>query len=85
MLSLHAIGAAALRLPELEIDQAESHALVDAIQGVQKQYPQWDVSEKILCWVHLGGVAAFVYGPRIATYKLRTSRETPKQSAPMVQ
>ena len=75
------MGASFFKLEELEIDSAEAHRLVVAMAKVQAHYPQWDVPAKAIAWTELAGALAFVYGPRVASYRIRVSEKRAQQPA----
>lgn len=70
--------AAMLKVPELELDEAEAKRLEQAIKKVQRHYPL-SVSQKHADLLMLGAVATQIYGTRaVAIYM---TRKTPA-SAP---
>lgn len=87
LLSVHLMGAALLKLPELAIDPTEAEKLASAIREVLKHYPI-SLDPKRVAWIELGTMAAMIYGTRgIAVYQ-RSKRkpaivtEMPKPQKP---
>ena len=82
LLSVHAMGAAILKVPELTIDPKEAHVLAEAASNVMQFYP-YALDEKTTAWVNLGMVAAGVYGTRALAFHNRMRQERiPKISPP---
>lgn len=80
LLSVHTMGAAFLKCPELELDEAEAKKLASSIREVSKHYPV-TLDPKRLALIELGTMAAMIYGTRgVAIYKRLTA--TPKPAAP---
>ena len=75
LLSLHMMGEAALKMPELAIDKQEAELLGSAIQAVQDHY-NFDVSEEVTLWVNLVTAAVAVYGPRAVAIIARKKKES---------
>lgn len=75
LMSLHMMGAAFLKVPELELDQKEAERLSDAVNRVQAEYNIPILDPKTMAWINLAMVAGGVYGPRIVAHSLRTKRE----------
>jgi hypothetical protein len=81
LISLHMMGAAALDLKELEIDEKQAKELGDAIRDVQKHYPM-DINPKTLAWLNLAAVAGFIYIPAAMKIARRQPREKQERTAP---
>lgn len=79
LFSLHAMAASFVKVEELAIDKKEADMLASAINDVQKFYDV-QASAEVLLWVNVFGVAAAVYGPRIAAVMMRKRAE--KESKP---
>lgn len=90
LLSIHFMGAALLKTPELELSEVEAKKLSDALKNVAKHYTV-NLDPKKLALVELSTTMVGVYGPRaIAIYKRGTPRParspvvemTPKDAQP---
>lgn len=79
LLSLHMMGAAFLKVEELELDEAEAARLGKAVQKVNELYGGFILTEKQQAWANLSMAAAAIYGPRFMAYKLRMKAEAAKQ------
>lgn len=79
--SMHAMAASAFSTPELSLDAQEAAHLSAAVTDVASFYNA-TLDPKITAWVGLFGVLGMVYGPRIASYKLRKQMETLTQKKP---
>lgn len=75
LLSLHMMGAAILKVPELEIDATEAKRLGDAVSRVNELYGGIMLSEKQAAWINLTFALGQVYGPRAVALKMRMSTE----------
>jgi len=67
------MGAVILSTPELELDKEESAKLADAMAEIAR-LKAVAVSPMTLAVVNLCAACGFVYGPRIAAYRLRKKR-----------
>lgn len=67
LFSMHLMGAAFLKTPQLALDETEAKNLGDAVSRVTELYDIPLMDEKSRAWLNLGMVAAGVYGPRIAS------------------
>ena len=81
LFSIHAIAAAGLKTPELELDDSEAKLLAQAATSVADHY-NVTVDPKIVAWVGLIGVAGSIYGPRLATIKMRKDMEQRNKQQP---
>jgi hypothetical protein len=73
------MGAAFLKVPELELTEGEAKKLGDAAQAVMSYYTDAEIPEEVMLWSNLVMAAGTVYGPRFVAYKIRTARNvTPK-------
>lgn len=76
LFSLHAMGAAALKVPELMLSKEEAGNLAKAIDNVQQHYPIV-ADPKMLAWVNLAAVVGATYIPRIIVASKRTKVSKP--------
>lgn len=74
------MAAAALSVPELQLDQEESRALAGAIADVSSHYDT-AISAEMMAWINLAAVGASVYGPR-AFVIIQRKREEKKPKTP---
>lgn len=77
--SLHTMAAAFTKIPELELDEAESKKIGDAVSKVNELYGGIILSEKTQAWINLTFAVGAVYGPRAIAYKMRTANEAKKK------
>lgn len=77
------MAAAALSVPELQLDQEESRALASAIADVSLHYDA-AISAEMMAWINLAAVGATVYGPR-AFVIIQRKREEKKPKAKTVE
>jgi hypothetical protein len=80
------MGATLLKVPELELSEAEAKKLNDAATDVMRYYTEVDIPPVVQAWLNLGMVCGTVYGPRFMAVKIRKSRNvTPRiQPTPVV-
>lgn len=78
LLSLHMMGAAMLKVPELALSDGEAAKLSEAIGRVAALY-DFGASEKTLAWVNLAVCCGGVYGTRLFAYNLRVKAEAEKK------
>lgn len=74
LLSMHQIMAAAIKTPELVLDEKEAKAMADAIAEVARYYPM-TIDPKTLAWINLASCSAMIYGPRIYLISARKKEE----------
>lgn len=74
LVSLHAMAAAAIKIPELNLSEAEARTLVSATQEVARQY-NVAVSAKTAAWVNLGMAVGSIYGSRAVAIALKAKKE----------
>jgi hypothetical protein len=87
LLSLHAMGAAFLSTPELELDRDEAKKLSDGIQKVGKYYAM-AFDPKRVAIAELAIIVGGIYGTRFVAWKNRrtsTEETTPKPGPALVQ
>lgn len=84
LMSLHLMGAAFLKVPELELDQDEAKRLSDAVNRVQSEYNMPILDPKTLAWINLAMVAGGVYGPRFAAHSIRKKKEKAQKNGGQV-
>jgi hypothetical protein len=78
LLSVHLMGAAFLKCPELELSQPEAEKLAGAVREVAKHY-NVVVNPKTLALIELSTTGAMIYGTRgVAIYKRLTAEAKPK-------
>lgn len=82
LLSAHNMLAGLTKIPELQMDKAESDMLAKGIAGVAEHYETVAMSPKTAAWVNLGQIAAMVYGPRIFAGMARKRASKPQRAAP---
>ncbi len=68
--SLHMMAASALKTEELELDQAESKLLAEAVTEVASHY-NTVIDPKVIAWMGLIGVCGQIYGPRVVAMRVR--------------
>ena len=81
LLNLHMMGAAFLKVPELQLSPEEAEKLSEAIARVSALY-DFGASEKTLAWVNLTMALGSVYGTRIFAYSLRMKAEAQSKKKP---
>lgn len=74
-MDIHAMGAALLKIEELELDEEEGSRFSKRIEDLLKLYPHKVVNQKAMAWAALVATAGGIYGPRIGAYKLRKENE----------
>jgi hypothetical protein len=74
LLSAHAMLAAIVKTPELEIDEAEAKRLGDAVARVNREFGVQIMSPKTAAVVNLIMAAGTVYGPRVIAMKNNSKR-----------
>jgi hypothetical protein len=83
LLSVHAVVAATLSVPELALEEKEAKELSAAIAAVSEQY-LIVLAPKTAAWIELSKVLGVVYGPRAVSIWLRT-QDTKKKAPPIPQ
>lgn len=71
LFSLHMMGSAILKVPELELSEVEAKKLNDAITDVMRFYTDVEISPVVQAWLNLAMVGGVVYGPRFMAYNIR--------------
>jgi len=91
LISIHLMGAVALKQPGLALNEIEAKRLAVAVQQVQAQYP-FVIDAKTQAWINLAAIGGMIYVPRImavanASKAARKSKapSQPPQSADPVQ
>lgn len=79
LLGLHAMGAAFLKVEELELDEEEATKLGAAINRVNKLYGEIVLSPEQRAWLGLVMCCGTIYGPRFMAYRMRQKKEAAKQ------
>lgn len=64
LVSIHLMGAVALKQPGLALNEVEAKRLATAIQQVQAQYP-FVIDAKTQAWINLAAIGGMVYVPRV--------------------
>jgi ribosomal protein L3 len=80
LMGIHSMGAAILKVPELELAKHEAERLGEAVAKVNRLYGGRMMSEKQAAWVNLMMVAGTVYGPRIGTVMLKNAAKKAPQA-----
>jgi len=75
LFSIHLMGAAFLKVPELMLTEDESKQLGDAVTRVTELYEVPLMDEKTLAWVNLAIVASGIYGPRTVAVVVNKKKE----------
>lgn len=78
------MAAAALKTPELQLDDKEAKLLAQSAAEVASHY-NVEIDPKVMAWIGFFGVCGSIYGPRIAAMKIRKDmerREARKQANP---
>lgn len=78
LLSLHLMGAAITKVPELRIDEDEAKILGDAVARVNREFGVELMSPKMSAIVNLAIAAGTVYGPRAVAVHQRLKTEKAK-------
>jgi hypothetical protein len=77
LLSLHEMGAAALKAPELRLESSEAEGMSKAIAEVARHYPT-KIDPKTLAWANLVMACSIVYFPRFYLIRERIKAENAK-------
>ncbi len=78
LISIHAMGAAILKTPEIELSQPEAHSLASASAQVLRHYPAVVLPAQTVDWIALMSVIGMAYGPRlVAIRQNRMNRQAP--------
>lgn len=80
LFSGHMMMASFIKVPELILSEDEANKLGDAVNRVAALYDLPIFNEKTQAWIHLGFVAAGVYGPRAVAYH---TNHKPKKREPI--
>lgn len=75
LFSIHTMGAAALKTPELALSEGEAQQMAIAITNVAKHYPTTVIDPKIVDWGNLAMCLAMAYGPRVYMIRERLKEE----------
>lgn len=75
ILGIHTMLASISRIPELELDEAESEKLAKASANVLRHYVDLEVSQKAADWTNLFMALGAIYGPRMFAHKMRKTNE----------
>jgi hypothetical protein len=78
LLSLHAMGAAFLATPELQLDDKEAAQLSEAVQKVGKYYAVAFDPKKVAI-AELAVIMGGIYGTRFVAWKARMNKESQKE------
>lgn len=63
LISIHLMGAVALKQPGLALNEVEAKRLAVAVQQVQAQYP-FVIDAKTQAWINLAAIGGMIYVPR---------------------
>lgn len=80
---MHAVAAASLKIPELEIDNKEAEQLAKAIGDVSAHYG-FELSPKTKAWIELVWCSGVIYGTRIVAYNMRVKKEAQDRKGKVV-
>jgi hypothetical protein len=83
--SVHAMGAALLQVPELEIAEEEAKRYADAVTELSKHYTKGILSPKQIAWLNFLAVTGNIYGTRVLAYRLRKKMEAKDKPAKLIQ
>lgn len=75
------MGAQILKIPEIQLSEAEAKKLDAAIIDVMRFYTDVEISPVVQAWLNLAMVAGVLYGPRIMAYNIR-AKNRPTIQAP---
>lgn len=73
-MSLHLAAATFLKTPELALDQNEAKIYAQAVIDLEAAFPT-QIDPRLLAVINFGGVAAMIYGPRIAAIRMRQNMD----------
>lgn len=68
------MGAQILKIPEIQLSEAEAKKLDAAIIDVMRFYTDVEISPVVQAWLNLAMVAGVLYGPRVMAYNIRTKK-----------
>lgn len=85
LVSLHFMGAAILKTPELQLSEDEGKKLGAAIARVNSEYGNIILPPKTAAWINLMMVGGAIYGPRAIAIKnnAKKKREAASQPQPI--
>lgn len=78
LLSIHYMGAALLKVPELALEEAEAKRLGAAVARINELYGGMVIPEKQMAWANLVIVAGSVYGPRFIAHNINKKNPSKK-------
>lgn len=81
LFSLHGVASAALKTPELALDQLEAKSLAKAVVDLEAAFPQ-NIDPRAFAVVNFVGVAAMIYLPKLAEVRRRTRAERAEKTPP---
>ena len=84
LVGIHALLAQVTETPEIAITEDEGKAFTKASQNVMRHYSV-QTTQKTLDWIALIGVAASIYGPRLAAVGIRKRSEKEPKTAKVIQ
>jgi hypothetical protein len=82
LFSLHLMGATLLKVPELQLSEAEAKKLNDAVSDVMRFYTDMEIPPKVQAWLNLAMVGGMIYGPRFMAVSIRR-KSRPKVAVPL--
>lgn len=65
------MGAQILKIPEIQLSEAEAKKLDGAITDVMRFYTDFEMSPVVQAWLNLAMVGGVLYGPRFMAYNIR--------------
>jgi len=77
LFSIHLMGAALLKMPDLALTEEEAKHLATAITRVSELYELPLLDEKTRAWMNLGIVGFEVYGTRIVAHMAERKKKQP--------
>lgn len=84
LLSIHTMGAAALKTPELALTEGEAQSMASAVANVARHYPT-QIDPRVLDWSNLIMCLGMAYGPRLYNIRERQEQERRQRRASVPQ
>ncbi len=80
-MSLHIAAATFLKTPELALSPDEAKIYAQAVIDLEAAFPT-QIDPRVLAVINFGGVAAMIYGPRIAAIRMRQNADRKRPNPP---